>query len=144
MVFSKILVSYDGSKQAKKALDKAIELAALNTSMKLEVLQVYDYMHLYVADALIQGTSQMDIEALKYAEKSVEEAKERLQGIPNSSNVELRQGPAARTILEYAKEAGCDLIVIGSRGLGAIGEIVLGSVSHNVVQHAKIPVLVIK
>ncbi|WP_256711219.1 universal stress protein [Paenibacillus sp. FSL H7-0331] len=37
-----------------------------------------------------------------------------------------------------------DLIVIGSRGLNAISEFILGSVSHNVVQHAKIPVLVVK
>lgn len=47
-------------------------------------------------------------------------------------------------ILKYAKENAIDIIVIGSRGLGGIREFVLGSVSHNVVQSARIPVLVVK
>jgi nucleotide-binding universal stress UspA family protein len=56
----------------------------------------------------------------------------------------LLQGSPAEVILSYAKEHGADVIVIGSRGLGGIREFVLGSVSHNVVQSARIPVLVVK
>ncbi len=47
-------------------------------------------------------------------------------------------------ILDFAVKNDNDVIVIGSRGLGGIREFVLGSVSHNVVQHARIPVLVVK
>ncbi|MMZ71849.1 Stress response protein NhaX [compost metagenome] len=54
------------------------------------------------------------------------------------------QGSPAEVILSYVKKHDNDVIVIGSRGLGTIREFVLGSVSHNVVQNAKIPVLVIK
>jgi nucleotide-binding universal stress UspA family protein len=62
----------------------------------------------------------------------------------SNTHVEIRQGNPAKTILDYAEEINADLIVIGSRGLNSFGEFVLGSVSHNVTQHAKIPVLVVK
>ncbi|MGV2947877.1 universal stress protein, partial [Acinetobacter sp. AGC35] len=58
--------------------------------------------------------------------------------------VELLQGSPAEVILKYAKQQEVDVIIIGSRGLGGIREFVLGSVSHNVVQSARIPVLVVK
>lgn len=61
-----------------------------------------------------------------------------------TANVDLIQGAAAEVLLDYAKENGSDIIIIGSRGLGGIREFVLGSVSHNVVQHAQIPVLIVK
>ncbi|MOA44126.1 Stress response protein NhaX [compost metagenome] len=61
-----------------------------------------------------------------------------------TATVEMLQGSPADVILKYAKSHDNDVIVIGSRGLGTIREFVLGSVSHNVVQNAKIPVLVIK
>ena len=54
------------------------------------------------------------------------------------------QGSAAQSILEFADSHNSDVIIIGSRGLGSIREFVLGSVSHNVVQHARIPVLIVK
>ncbi|WP_082562399.1 universal stress protein [Paenibacillus sp. Root444D2] len=58
--------------------------------------------------------------------------------------IEVRSGSITKEILKYADEIQADLIIVGSRGLSSIGEFVLGSVSHNVVQHAKLPVLVVK
>lgn len=58
--------------------------------------------------------------------------------------MDLIQGAAAEVLLDFAKENDSDIIIIGSRGLGGIREFVLGSVSHNVVQHAQVPVLVVK
>lgn len=53
----------------------------------------------------------------------------------------LVEGPAGHAILEHAEDA--ELIVIGQRGLGAVGAVVLGSVSHHVLHHAHCPVLVV-
>ncbi len=53
------------------------------------------------------------------------------------------EGPAYKVILEHAKENNSDLIIMGSRGLSGVKEY-LGSVSHYVVQHSSVPVLIIK
>jgi nucleotide-binding universal stress UspA family protein len=76
--------------------------------------------------------------------QTTEEVKGRLEAEGLHAEVELLQGSPAEVILKYAKEHAIDVIVIGSRGLGGIREFVLGSVSHNVVQSARIPVLVVK
>jgi nucleotide-binding universal stress UspA family protein len=46
-------------------------------------------------------------------------------------------------IVKHASEAGYDLIIMGSRGMSGIKEVLLGSVSHGVSQHAKCPVLIV-
>jgi nucleotide-binding universal stress UspA family protein len=56
----------------------------------------------------------------------------------------LETGDAREKILAAAKENSADIIVIGSRGMGKISRLLLGSVSQSVVQNAKIPVLVVK
>lgn len=78
------------------------------------------------------------------AVQTTDEVKSLLEAEGLNATVELLQGSPAEIILNYAKEQGADVIVIGSRGLGGIREFVLGSVSHNVVQSARIPVLVVK
>lgn len=144
MLFSKVLVPYDGSPQSKKALETAKQLIQLNPSAKLEVLHVYDFTRMYMADSMITAPSSANMEHYQIAEQTTEEARKLVASVSNETHVELRQGPPAKTILKYAKEVGSDFIVIGCRGLGAIGEMVLGSVSHNVVQNAAVPVLVVK
>lgn len=144
MLFQKILAAYDGSKAANKALDKAIELCKTTPEAQLEVLHVYDFPRFYVAEGFVPVPASMNKDFYELAERTVEEAKKRVVAAGLEPKVEMVQGAPAETILEYAQKSGADLIVIGSRGLGGIREFVLGSVSHNVVQHARIPVLVVK
>jgi nucleotide-binding universal stress UspA family protein len=56
----------------------------------------------------------------------------------------LKKGDAAKVIIETAKAENCGLIVLGSRGRGEFTELLLGSVSHKVIQHATGPVLLVK
>ncbi len=86
----------------------------------------------------------MNKEYYDLAVQTTEEVKSRLESEGLNAAVELLQGSPAEVILKYAKQHDVDVIVIGSRGLGGIREFVLGSVSHNVVQSARIPVLVVK
>jgi nucleotide-binding universal stress UspA family protein len=53
-----------------------------------------------------------------------------------------REGHVAQEIVHAAEDIGCDLVVLGARGLGAVGRFFLGSVSDHVVQHAPCSVLV--
>jgi nucleotide-binding universal stress UspA family protein len=63
-------------------------------------------------------------------------------GIPTTSH--LRSGDPAHEILELATERGADLIVTGSRGLGAVDRLILGSVARNILTHAKASVLIVR
>ena len=56
----------------------------------------------------------------------------------------LQKGDAAKRIMETASEVKCGLILMGSRGRGGFEELLLGSVSHKVTNHAGCPVLVVK
>lgn len=145
MLFKKIVAAYDGSKAGNKALDKAIDLCKMTPGATLEVLHVYDFPRFYVADGFAPVPTSVNQDFYELAQRTVDEASHRIKlaGL-NDAKVELAQGQPAEMILEYVKEHGNDLIVIGSRGLGGIREFVLGSVSHNVVQHAHVPVLVVK
>ncbi|WP_172197340.1 universal stress protein [Saccharibacillus qingshengii] len=144
MLFSKILVAYDGSKASNKALDRAAALTKASPGAVLEVLHIYDYPRFFVGDGIAPVPGSVNKEFFDLAEQTVEEARRRLREAEVDARIEMRQGAPAVLILEYAKELDADLIVIGSRGLGAIREFVLGSVSHNVVQQARVPVLVVK
>ncbi|WP_435924054.1 universal stress protein [Paenibacillus sp. DYY-L-2] len=144
MLFSKIVAAYDGSKAANKALDRAVELVKAAPGATLEVLHVFDFPRFYVAEGFAPVPAKVNQDFYELAEKTVQEAKSRLEEAGVTAKVEMIQGAPAESILDYVNKNGADLIVIGSRGLGGIREFVLGSVSHNVVQHARIPVLVVK
>jgi len=144
MVFRKILVPFDGSKASRKALDKAIQLADTDSSVELDVINVLQFPALIIGEAMIPAPAAVQKEYYDASEELLQEARSLLSSLPNPTKAVQEDGQPAEAILEYAEKNGIDLIVIGSRGLGNIRSFVLGSVSHNVVQHAKIPVLVVK
>lgn len=142
-MFKRIVVAYDGSDQAIKALNTAIELAKAFNS-KLDVVEVVD-----TAALLGMGFAPIpsDVIAQIYskAQNDVEQAKKKAQeaGVKDVTS-QVLEGDPATSIIEYASKNGADLIVIGSRGLSTFKRLVLGSVSSKVVQESRIPVLVVK
>ncbi|TMV48409.1 universal stress protein [Paenibacillus mesophilus] len=143
MPFQHVLVAYDGSAQAQSALDRAADLVRSTPGARLSIAHVYQIPNFVVGEAVVVAPVRMELEEMSESEHILEEARARASGVPVAASA-LLQGDPAQALLEYADEQGADLIVIGSRGLGTLKELFLGSVSHYVVQHAKIPVLVIK
>lgn len=144
MIFSNILLAYDGSNASNKALLKAAEFVKASPGTKLEVITAFDFPRVFMGEGLAPIPASVNKEYYDVAEQTTEEVKTRLAEAGVVGTVELIQGSPAEVILDYAQEHGSDVIIIGSRGLGGIREFVLGSVSHNVVQHARIPVLIVK
>ncbi|GIP37570.1 universal stress protein YxiE [Paenibacillus sp. J31TS4] len=144
MLFTNILVAFDGSEPSSKALDKAIAFCREDASVKLHVLHIMNLRTMIIGEAMITPPANYEADLMKEAEEIAEEANRRTAGLPNAQAAVVYQGPPAKTILEYAKEQGCDLIVIGNRGHSGFTEMMLGSVSHNVAQHSPIPVLIVK
>jgi nucleotide-binding universal stress UspA family protein len=73
-----------------------------------------------------------------------EQAKRVRDGGGEVAEAHLRRGPVVDEVLELAEEVGAGLVVLGSRGLGPVERLALGSVSEGVVHHATRPVLVIR
>lgn len=142
MSFQHVLVAYDGSEQAQSALARAMELVRSIQGARLTIAHVFHYPNLVVGEAMIAAPVRMELDELSDSERTLDEAKELAAELPNTTT--LLQGDPARALLDYAEELQADLIVIGSRGLSTFKELFLGSVSHYVVQHSKVPVLVIK
>ncbi len=129
------LVPVDGSEHAQKALEFACQLAE-KFDGDLHILHVPQG----VAEdrVMIMGGASVMVHAdralLERAGRAVLEA---AQGSAQKSGVEqvsteLRAGDPAQEIIKSAQESQADVIVIGSRGLGGFGSLVLGSVSHKV------------
>ncbi|TJY41140.1 universal stress protein [Cohnella pontilimi] len=143
MTYHHILAAYDGSKAAKKALEHAVAIASIGPNTKLTVAHVL-YRPVFDIGSFAYGSSEEYMKQVEQFETSImEHAREIIAPIPYSRIVVLTGNPVP-AILDYAKDNHCDLIVMGSRGLGAIQEWMLGSVSHHVVQKAQVPVLVVK
>ncbi|HHW37691.1 MAG TPA: universal stress protein [Bacillales bacterium] len=143
-MFSKILVAYDGSDLAKKALQMAMEFSQGNPDLSLEIVHVYQIPTVAIGEGVYTPSAQAAMNYLENAQKVLAEAEELVAGTIKNFNVTLREGIIARNLLDHANETGCDFILIGSRGLSGIKEYFLGSVSHNVVQKSKVPVLIVK
>ncbi|MEZ0319775.1 MAG: universal stress protein [Pyrobaculum sp.] len=127
-MYKRILVAYDGSEHAKKAVEHAVGLAKALGSALFVITVATD-------------PSQV---ALERARKTAEEAAKAIASAGLEAEVEVRNGAPATEILNYAEEKEADLIVMGSRGLSAIQRLVLGSVSQAVASRAKVPVLIVK
>lgn len=143
MTFTHLLVAYDDSSLSRKALHLALQLLQENQASSLHVLHVYQFPNIVIGEALIPSSASEDLKYYKLAEQVLDKAREQASSHP-SAIFELRQGDATQEIIAYADEQNCDLILVGSRGLGSLKELILGSVSHHVVQHASVPVLIVK
>ncbi|KRE49768.1 universal stress protein [Paenibacillus sp. Soil724D2] len=143
MLYSKILVAYDGSEASDKALDSALKLAKLNHYSKLDIIHIFNLPTYVLGSSVVIPPIVIENNYLNYSEQVIGKINEKIADFSNI-HIEVRSGSITKEILKYADEIQADLIIVGSRGLSSIGEFVLGSVSHNVVQHAKLPVLVVK
>lgn len=132
-----IVVGIDGSEHSARALRWAVREAQLRRT-RLEL--VHAYHHEVVAFASAAAAREL-------AGDLVADVVARYQGLLDT--VEWRQtiavgsaGGAAGMLLDAGR--GADMIVMGTRGLGGFGELLLGSTSHRVLQHASVPVALIR
>ena len=122
---NKILVPVDGSDNACKAVDRAIDMAE---KAKASLEFVYDASH-------INEHIPSEIVFDRIWEKLP-------QGIAATKHVETGSRPKA--IIRVAQETNSDIIIMGSRGLGIFKGALIGSVSQKVIEDSPIPVMVVK
>lgn len=145
-MFNHIVVPVDGSEASFVALEKAVSLAGLSGA-KLSILTVYRHHGMLEASLSMVRTNhpgQIDDALREHAQEIAERAKARARELgATEARAFVKNGPVARGIIAFAKENRADLIVLGSRGAGAVDRYLLGSVSHKVTSVADCPVLVV-
>ncbi|MEW6446859.1 MAG: universal stress protein [Bacillota bacterium] len=144
----KVLVLFDGSENAMRAVDfagKLIKKAAPEAEVTL--LQVVEFWETGAWGFLTlseEKQGEVIAKAKQQAAESLEKAKNLLAEVGAPVNTEILVGEVIPTILDYAMQKQPDLIVMGSRGTGPVRELVLGGICHKVLQLAKQPVVVVK
>ena len=140
-MFERILLAVDGSAHGYTAAQTTAELARTLNSESLRIVVVFDPIPPYLGDPNFQNL----IDArLKHAKAVLEQAVTIVGDIPAEIHTELIEGDPAEAIIEVARTRTSDVIVMGSRGLGRLAGLVLGSTSQKVVSHAPCPVLIVR
>lgn len=135
MWFTKALVAYDGSSPSAKAIDLARGMAAQDPNME------FVFVHVMKLMALGTGAEGVLIEEANRVYGVLQDI---AASLPNKAHAHLLKGSSpADLILKCAHDEGCDLIIMGSRGMGGVRGY-LGSVSHGVVQGSPVTVLIAK
>ena len=139
MIWKKILVPLDGSKNSFRGLDTAIYLARQSgaTLTGMFVLPRNP-------DKKLSRLQYPEKEALKIADKMMERAKKRSAQNGIVFNKKIDFGDPAFMIVKFAKSLNYDIIVIGSRGQSGIKDLFLGSVSNYVLHKSTSPVIIVK
>lgn len=140
-MYTKILLATDGSENAKRAANEA---AGLARELSSHVILVYIINNPPSQSRMVKAN--FDVHSL-LEEDAKSEIKHTIDIFEKDSlayTLKVAIGDPAAEIIEIAEKERADLIVIGSRGLGAIKGVFLGSVSQKVTHHAKCPVMIVK
>jgi nucleotide-binding universal stress UspA family protein len=141
-MFQNILVAIDGSADADQALTQAIDLAeSQHARLTLFSAVVTPPAAAYIgAGGAAAATLARDAEA--ETEGILRSAVQRVPDQVSVSTV-LSDEPVRSALIHQIRDGAHDLVVMGSRGRGALRSALLGSVSHHVLHHSPVPVLIV-
>lgn len=145
-MFTSILVGADRSAHARAAVRQAVDIA-VTQGATLTIVTVFSSQLPWPVAMAPSGITQQTIDAIIGQARDEAQATLAEASALVAPEVDVRtmvlEGTPADAILEQAAAAGHDLIVVGSRGHGDAASILLGSVSHKVLHHSRVPVLVV-
>ncbi|MED3971711.1 universal stress protein [Priestia megaterium] len=135
-MYQKILLAVDGSEHSKRAAKHAINVASFVPGAKVDIISVIDLSK--VKTEVLHG------ELKQKRQQALEEIKSTFEKENVTYEFKIERGDPGSTIVSYANKHDFDLVIIGSRGLNSLQEMVLGSVSHKVAKRVHCPVMIIK
>ncbi len=139
----KILLATDGSNHARKAVDYLIKHPGiLGKDPELTLVHVQTRLPNRAARALTRAA--VDRYYNDQAEKALAPARRAFSAKGIAFKEARLFGDAGQAIAAFATKGKFALVVMGSRGLGGFGSLVLGSVAHSVLAHCRVPALIIR
>lgn len=139
----KILVAVDGSASALQAVREALRMIEQGLSASLVLANVqepatlYEMLLAHDPDVIERVSADAGLHLLEPAR-----ALARAAGVEHE--IEVARGDPAHTLIDIAENFGCDLVLMGARGMGTLRSALLGSVSHELLHSASMPVMVVK
>lgn len=139
----KILIPIDGSPAALDAVRQALRMlqGGLRASLVLANVQepatLYEMLLAHDAETIEQVSRAAGLHLLEPARELV-----RAAGVAHE--IEVASGDPAHTLIDILENFDCDMVVMGARGMGTLRSALLGSVSHEVLHAAPVPVLIVK
>lgn len=140
----RMLVAYDGSEGAEKALRRAVMLAESGdeiflTAVVADAPTMAEYIDRWMSQSAVAKALEHVNEGLTEARRILALAEKKV-----AVNGFVRKGNAAEELIKAAREFGATLLLIGYRGESKIGPFPLGSITEKVVRHAQVPVIVVR
>lgn len=137
----KVLIAVDGSVHAQRAIEAVARLQAQTKGLEALLVNVRPWPMLYTP----QSYESIERDQIRRQKELLEttQAAARRSGLELVST-QSEAGEPATEITRVAEENGVDQIVMGTRGHGAVGSLLIGSVAQRVVHLAKVPVLLVK
>ena len=139
-MYNNILLAVDGSENSLRATDEAIKIASLSNKCVIEVVIVVDFLQ--SKNEVIHAHGKEELELKRRKKLLPIEEKLKLNNI--SYNLKMLHGEPGPIIVDYANKENFELVIVGSRGLNSLQEMVLGSVSHKILKRVLCPVLIVK
>ncbi len=147
-MFSNILVAIDGSPASMNALEKGIDLSRKFAS-SLHLLHVVRRMQVPLNPGLMERYEELERQRHDFLRSAGEQTLNQAKRVAQSKGIEsvksdVGAGDPATEIVSYADKNAIDLVVMGSRGLGQIESMLMGSVSRKVGNKTKADCLIVK
>jgi nucleotide-binding universal stress UspA family protein len=142
-MFKSIVVGVDRSEHAQEALTQAVDIARTQQASLTVVIAYSTVMSWGPVSPLPQSAVDEWVAGIQADAKAI--ADETAAAIPKEvkSEILVVDGDPAQVILDQVETGKHDLIVVGSRGRGDAASLLLGSVSHAVLHHSRVPVLMV-
>ena len=137
-MYQHILLAVDGSENAVRAAREAVKIASNDSLIEMVYVADFDKAKTEVLHAASSESLLLE------RKRKVAPIEEVLRAADKQFKLTILHGTPGPEIVKYANENKVDIVVIGSRGLNGLQEMVLGSVSHKVMKRVQCPALIEK
>jgi nucleotide-binding universal stress UspA family protein len=139
-----VLIPFDGSESARRAIKYAIDFAKEYGRLNIHVLNVQEEPVVYGDYLTASLLDSLRSAALRAAEEMLIKAREEFDAVNVPFEAHIALGGVAEEVAKAVAVHGCDTVIMGTRGMGAMSNLLMGSVATRVVHAVPVPVLLVK